>query len=99
MLQLLTCLLVFLGSGDDINFARVVFPAYQAGSGLPLDDPNTDLAESPRESGQSQKQTCQGFSLLATAPASPGIGPVLHALQADRPLQVPESAIPIPLRC
>jgi hypothetical protein len=44
ILYLLCCLLTVTASGDDFNFARLVFsPASLSSETLPLDDPNTDF--------------------------------------------------------
>jgi hypothetical protein len=97
---LLTCLLVFLGSGDDINIARLFFPGgpVEAG-GLPLDDPNTDLAESPRESTRRENTPVRG-NLISTAPAqAPDMIAACRPLHPDSSLPIPVSTKPFPLRC
>ena len=57
-ISLLASLLTLLASGDDFNFARLLYPPslIQVPSGhLPLDDETTDFVESP----ESQDSQCQ----------------------------------------
>ncbi|HMF19073.1 MAG TPA: hypothetical protein VKE98_17825 [Gemmataceae bacterium] len=98
MATLFTCLLVFLGSGDDINIARLFFPgaAAEAG-GLPLDDPNTDLVESSGDSATLRKFTSHVSLLPQTTISSPGTCRMTSP--PEYLLPIPSSAKPFPLRC
>jgi len=96
---LFTCLLVFLGSGDDINIARLFFPGASAeAGGLPLDDPNTDLVETSGDSATPRKFTSRVSLPPNVTIPSPGTNRVILSLP-EYLLPIPSSAKPFPLRC
>jgi hypothetical protein len=96
---LFSCLLVFLGSGDDINIARLVFPGASAeAGGLPLDDPNTDLVESSGDSAALRKFASRVSLPPETAIQMAGTNRVFLSLP-EYLLPIASSAKPFPLRC
>jgi len=72
VLATFACWLVILASGDDFNFARVVFSPPPASEDLlPLDDPNTDFTESSESPGPTTtyRDRCGGTSSVGQSSA------------------------------
>jgi hypothetical protein len=99
-LSALACWLVLLASGDDFNLARALLPlpVPDAEAPLPLDDPNTDFAESPPSPGPTT--TCPDRSGRPSAAGQPSARTVLPSpIAAPAYRHPPRQGINTPLRC
>ena len=93
------CWLVLLASGDDFNFARAVLPSIPTSEDLlPLDDPNTDFAESAESTGPTTtyRDRCDCKSSVGRSSAG-AASPSLFAAAA--PYHPPHQSSNTPLRC
>ena len=99
-LSALACWLVLLASGDDFNLARALLPlpAPDSEAPLPLDDPNTDLAESLPSPGPaaSRPDRCGRPSAAGPRPAGAALP---SPLAAPAPGHPPRRGPNPPLRC
>ena len=96
ILKAFACLLAFFAGGDDFNLARAALPALfppASSEGLPLDDPNTDEAES----AQSEMPAHVGQDSPCCRRPSPRSASAPHAPTLDGPS--PRIPLSSPLRC
>ena len=99
VLAAFACWLVFLASGDDFNFARVVLPSIPTSEDLlQLDDPNTDFTESAQSTGPTPTyhDSCACTSSLVRSSAG-AASPSRFA--APAPCHPPRQSNNTPLRC
>src|SRR5437588_1112501 len=101
----LACLLTLLASGDDFNFARLVWPFtlnQVPSSHLPLDDETTDFVESPTCEVSRSQDVHHSPPVLCAAPGTRLLTPYLllpFASASNRSDQLHCNYLFTPLRC